>query len=144
MSYPIPSLTADHVCLGVDNMDAMIEWYRRVLGFALEIRWTVTELPGYELAYLTGPGGFRIELIAGGAGPRNASCTNVAELLSIRGANHFSFRVADVDAAIATVQAAGAGLLFPPTDFPGGPARRIAFLKDLEENVIEFVGPLKH
>lgn len=143
MNYPIPSLHADHVCFGVDSMQAVIDWYGRVLGFQVEKRWTVAELPGRELAYLIGPDGFRIELISGGQGPRPPSGDTFANHLGIRGANHLCFRVADVDAAVEAVEAADVAPFFPPTDYPVGAERRIAFFKDIEGNVIEFAGPLK-
>jgi catechol 2,3-dioxygenase-like lactoylglutathione lyase family enzyme len=142
-SAALATMVTDHVCFGVDDMEAMIGWYARVLDFAVEKRWTVAELPGRELAYLVGANGFRIELISGGAGPRGPSGDTFAEHLGVRGANHLCFRVTDVDAVVAAVEAAGATTFFPPTDYPVGAERRIAFLKDIEGNVIEFAGPLK-
>lgn len=142
-THSLSEMIADHICFGVDDIDAMIDWYSRVLGFAVEKRWTVEELPGRELAYLIGANGFRIELISGGTGPRAPSGDSFAEHLSIRGANHLCFRVTDVDAAVASIEASGATAFYPPTDYPVGAERRIAFLKDVEGNVIEFAGPLK-
>ncbi len=142
-SNALATMVADHVCFGVDDIEAVIEWYGRVLGFTVEKRWTVAELPGRELAYLIGANGFRIELIFGGMGPRVQSGESFAEHLGIRGANHLCFRVADVDEAVASIEASGASPFFPPTDYPIGAERRIAFLKDVEGNVIEFAGPLK-
>lgn len=139
----IPGLAADHLCFGVDDMQAMIDWYAKVLGFSVEKRWTVAELPGRELAYLIGADGFRIELISGGDGPRSPSGSDFAEHLSVRGANHLCFRVGDVDEAVAAIEASGVTPFFPPTDYPIGAERRIAFFKDVEGNVIEFAGPLK-
>jgi catechol 2,3-dioxygenase-like lactoylglutathione lyase family enzyme len=140
---PLSSLHADHVCFGVDNMQAVVDWYVRVLGFEVEKRWTVAELPGRELAYLVGANGFRIELISGGEGPRSPSGVSFADHLGIRGANHLSFRVDDVDEAVAAIEAAGVVPFFPATDYPVGAERRIAFFKDVEGHVIEFAGPLK-
>ena len=142
MTYPIPSLAVDHICLGVDDMPAVIDWYARVLGFTIEKRWTVAELPERELACLIGPVGFRIELISGGTGPRAPSGADFAGHLSVRGVNHLCFRVADVDAAMAAVRMAGVQPFFPATDFPEGAERRVAFVKDVEGNVTEFAGPL--
>lgn len=139
----IPGLAADHICYGVDDMQAMIDWYAATLGFTVEKRWTVAELPGRELAYLIGAGGFRIELISGGDGPRSPSGNDFAEHLGVRGANHLCFRVANVDEAVAAIEAVGVTPFFPPTDYPIGAERRIAFFKDVEGNVIEFAGPLK-
>ena len=139
---PLSSLRADHVCFGVDNMQAVIDWYDRVLGFKIEKRWTVAELPGRELAYLIGPDGFRIELISGGQGPRSPSGESFADHLGVRGANHLCFRVDSVDDAVDAIEAAGVTPFFPATDYPVGAERRIAFFKDVEGNVIEFAGPL--
>jgi methylmalonyl-CoA/ethylmalonyl-CoA epimerase len=139
----LSTLRADHVCFGVDDMEGAIAWYGRVLGFQVEKRWTVTELPGRDLAYLIGPDGFRLELVSGGNGPRSPSGESFADHLGVRGANHLCFSVADVDAAVAAIEAEGVSPFFPATDYPVGAERRIAFFKDMEGNVIEFAGPLR-
>jgi catechol 2,3-dioxygenase-like lactoylglutathione lyase family enzyme len=121
----------------------MIEWYASVLGFELEKRWVVVELPGRELAYLIHANGFRLEFISGGSGPRAATGATFEQHLGVRGANHVAFWTEDVDASVARIAAHGVEPFFPPTDFELGAERRVAFFKDPEGNVLEFAGPLK-
>lgn len=138
-----PSLRADHVCFGVDDMSKMIDWYASVLDFRVEKRWTVAELPGRELAYLIDENGFRLEFISGGTGPRAATGSTFEQHLGVRGANHLAFWTEDVDRSIESVEEKGVAPFFPATDFEVGAERRVAFFKDPEGNVLEFAGPLK-
>ena len=135
-------LVADHVCIGVSDLDRAIEWYRRVLGFEVDIRWTVPELPGFRLAYIE-KDDFRIELID--TGEREA--TEPApmafdEFLRLPGFSHLCFRVDDVDAAMDALSAEGVAAQLPPTDFPDV-GRRVAFFRDLDGNFLELAGPMK-
>jgi catechol 2,3-dioxygenase-like lactoylglutathione lyase family enzyme len=134
-------MRADHVMLGVDDMDRMTTWYRDVLGFEVEKAWTVEGLPGIRLAYLTGHG-FRLELIAGGGGPRTPVPASFPEHFTMRGFQHLCFWVDDVDAAVAELERRGVPMFVPATDYPEGAERRVAFVKDPEGNVVELAGPL--
>lgn len=87
--FPVP-MSADHVMLGVDDMNAMIAWYRDKLGFQVERAWTVDGLPGIQLAYIGGHG-FRIELIAGGRGPRTSDPASFDQHFRMRGFQHLCF-----------------------------------------------------
>lgn len=138
----IAQMQADHVELGVDNMDVMIDWYVRVLGFSVEKAWTVDELPGVRLAYLIHPSGWRVEFAAGVSGPRTPKAKDFAEAFQMRGLQHLAFRVTNVDAAVKAAVEQGASVLYPATDFPVGAERRVAFIQDPEGNLIEFAGPL--
>lgn len=94
-SGPAPELgfqgmRVDHMMLGVDDMDRMPGWYQAALGFAVERAWTVEGLPGIRLAYLTGHG-FRLELIAGGNGPRTPVPASFPEHFTMRGFQHLCF-----------------------------------------------------
>lgn len=142
-----PLLTAasarpDHVMLGVDDMEAMMAWYRDKLGYEVEKAWTVDGLPGIRLAYLIGHGGYRMELIAGGRGPRTPNPASFDEHFRMRGYQHACYWVDDVDAVMAELKGRGVEVFFPSTDFPAGAERRVALVKDPEGNVVEFAGPL--
>ena len=141
-SEVIRSMQVDHVEIGVDDMETMIAWYSRVLGFRVEKRWTVDELPGVELAYLLHPSGWRVELASGISGPRTPRAADFGNAFQMRGYQHICFRVSSVDEAMAEMTRLGVPTFFPPTDFPVGAERRIAFVQDPEGNVIEFAGPL--
>ena len=135
-------LLPDHVCIGVADIDAAIAWYERVLGFSVDIRWTVPELPGFRLAYIK-KDDFRIELID--TGEREAEPVQPMafdEFLRIPGFSHLCFRVDDVDVAMDAVLAHGVAAELAPTDFPDV-GRRVAFFRDNNGNFIELAGPMK-
>ncbi|MEM9082099.1 MAG: VOC family protein [Planctomycetota bacterium] len=139
-STPI-TLTPDHICIGVADLDASIAWYERVLGFAVSIKWTVPELPGFRLAYLE-KDGFRIELIDAGDHADHAVETMAFDqFLRTRGYSHVCFRVDDVDASMALIEAQGVVPELPPTDFPDV-GRRVTFFRDIDGNYIELAGPM--
>lgn len=136
------SARPDHLMLGVDDMEAVIAWYRDKLGYEVEKAWTVDGLPGIRLAYLIGHGGYRMELIAGGHGPKTPDPASFDEHFRMRGYQHACYWVDDVDAVMAELKSRGVEAFFPATDFPVGAERRVAFVKDPEGNIIEFAGPL--
>ena len=135
-------LTADHVCIGVADLDATVAWYQRVLGFEVDIRWTVPELPGFRLAYIK-KGDFRIELIdTGEREPATPAPMAFDQFLRVPGFSHLCFRVDDVDLAMEAIEAKGVSAELPPTDFPDV-GRRVAFFRDVEGNFLELAGPMK-
>ncbi len=135
-------LVADHVCIGVSDLDRAIAWYQRVLGFEVDIRWTVPELPGFRLAYVK-KGDFRIELIDTGERElQEPAPMGFDEFLRLPGFSHLCFRVDDVDAAIEAITSEGVPAELPPTDFPDV-GRRVAFFRDLDGNYLELAGPMK-
>lgn len=96
----------DHVGLVVERIDDALETWQQLLGATLERRETLGE-QGVEAAMLrVGEG--RVELIA-----PVRSDTGVARFLASRGAgmHHLALEVADVRAALAELEAAGAKLV---------------------------------
>lgn len=140
---PLATMRVDHVMVGVDDFDGMIRWYVDKLGFLEEKRWTVEGLAGINLAYLIGPGDFRIEFIGGGKGPRTPVPATFPQHFTMRGFQHLCFWVDDVDAAMAELRRRGVPVFVPAEDYPVGAERRVAFIQDPEGNVIEFAGPLR-
>lgn len=138
----LDTIQPDHVCIGVPDIDAAIEWYRDTLGFKIDQQWIVPELPGFRLAYIK-KNGYRIELIDSGEGiSGKAQELAFDEFLRMRGFSHVCFLVENVDMAIAEVESRGVKIDVPPTDFPDV-GRRISFFRDLHGNYIEFAGPMK-
>ena len=136
------NLVTDHVCIGVSDLDRAIDWYQRVLGFEVDIRWTVPELPGFRLAYIK-KADFRIELIdTGERESTKPSPMAFDEFLRLPGFSHLCFRVEDVDAAMAAIAAKSVTAELPPTDFPDV-GRRVAFFRDMDGNFLELAGPMK-
>lgn len=139
---PLDGMQPDHVCIGVQDIEAAIAWYRDILGFEVDHRWSVPELPGFQLAYIQ-KNGYRIELIdSGEEGSGEPEDLSFDEFLRVRGFSHVCFRVENVDDATVEVEARGVKIDMPPTDFPDN-GRRIAFFRDLDGNYIEFAGPMK-
>ena len=138
---PIRLMKPDHMMIGVVDMNDMVEWYTDKLDFVVEKSWTVDGLDGIGLAYLVGQG-FRLEFIEGGSGEPVDDPATFNDHFQRRGFQHLAFDVADLDATVATLERRGVRIFVPPTDYPIGAARRVAFIKDPEGNVIEITGPL--
>lgn len=133
-----PAVSPHHVGLTVGDLDRARDWYVRALGFELQLAF---ELPdGARGAMLRSPAGARVELfevtesVAGlmGADPPTAMRT--------RGFGHVAFELEDLDGGYAAVLAAGAAEVWPPRASPE-PGRRMAFVHDLDGNLIELIGP---
>jgi methylmalonyl-CoA/ethylmalonyl-CoA epimerase len=112
----------DHVGVAVEEIDAALAYYTGVLKLTLVHRETVAE-QGVEAA-LFDVGDGHIELIAP-LGPE----TGVARFLAQRGPglHHIAYRVADIDATLAALTAAGTRLIdeSPRTGIRGS---QVAFL----------------
>ena len=96
----------DHTGIAVVNLDASIAFYRDVLGMPFVHRETIAE-QGVE-AVLLDVGDSHVELIAP-LGPD----TGVARFLEQRGPglHHVAYRVDDIEAALASLSAAGVRLI---------------------------------
>lgn len=135
----LESMVVDHMEIGVDDFDTMMQWYQNVLGFEIEAVWDVSSI-GATLSYLK-KNGFRIELVKGGSGKRAAPPEDFADHFNRKGFQHLCFTVSSVDAAIAEAEAKGARILSrgKTYDLEGTPyGRRVGFIVDPEGNVIEF------
>jgi catechol 2,3-dioxygenase-like lactoylglutathione lyase family enzyme len=132
----------DHACVRVDDFDLAIAWYGEKLGFSVEKRWGIEQLPGVKIAYLRGPNGSCVEIIGGGEGRRYPVGKNFMEQFALRGWNHICFSSDDVDATMADLASRGVAAVLPPFDNLEGAVARIAIVQDLEGNMIEFKGPL--
>ncbi|MEO1775817.1 MAG: VOC family protein [Pseudomonadota bacterium] len=142
---PLAASRFDHLSLNVRAFDAMMAWYRDVLGFEIEVAWRVQALGGKRLAYLR-LGDTRLELVeadADGIGLPEAA--DFLDHFARTGFGHLCFAVADADATMTALTAAGVqGFVRPETyDLDGTPyRRRVGFVKDPEGNVLEFAEPL--
>jgi methylmalonyl-CoA epimerase len=96
----------DHTAIAVASLDDSIPFYRDTLGMPLVHRETITE-QGVEAALLD-VGDSHVELIA----PLGAE-TGVARFLQKHGSglHHVGYRVDDIDAALASLSAAGVRLI---------------------------------
>jgi methylmalonyl-CoA/ethylmalonyl-CoA epimerase len=112
----------DHIGIAVEDIDAALGVYRDLLGMPLVHRETVTD-QGVDAALLD-VGDGHIELVAP-LGPETA----VGKFLAKKGPglHHVAYRVADVEATLSALAAAGARLIDerPRTGIRGS---RVAFV----------------
>ncbi len=140
----LSTLKADHLLIGVSNFEETVTWYKDILGFKEEVRWTVDGLPNLDLAYLTN-GEFRIEIIGDKeSNQNNKQVSDFGEHLSHQGFAHICFQVEDIDLAMKQLKDKGIETFVKAETYPlNHYKRRVAFIKDLNGNVIEFAGPLE-
>ncbi|HEU4655983.1 MAG TPA: VOC family protein [Capillimicrobium sp.] len=128
----------DHASLAVEDLDAALRFYGDAFGYELLFRDEQDE----AIAALTGVPGLRCAL----AQLRNPSDGSVLELVrfsdgSVRAlppAGHIAFRVDDLDAALARVQAHGARPLGTTVTFATG---RAVYVREPSGSVIELYEP---
>ena len=130
----------DHTGIAVANLDESLRFYNDVLGVPLAHRETL-EAQGVEAALLD-VGDGHVELIAP-LGPDSG----VARFIARRGPglHHVAYRVDDIDAALASLSAAGVRLIDerPRTGIRGS---RVAFLHPSSAGGVltEIVEPANH
>jgi catechol 2,3-dioxygenase-like lactoylglutathione lyase family enzyme len=138
----------DHVGVVVDDLEAATAFFVE-LGFQLQGRGQVEgEWAGRiigledvqtELAMLEAPdGGGRLELIKFHSPPSQDG--NAGAPANARGIRHLSFRVDDVDAAVAGVRAHGAELVGEVVRY--GDAFRLCYVRGPEGIIVELAEPL--
>ncbi|MGL5874758.1 MAG: VOC family protein [Xenococcaceae cyanobacterium] len=138
----LDSMRVDHVMLSVPNYEETVQWYCQKLNAIVEKEWTVEQLPDLKLAYLK-VCGFRIEIV-GSSRSRSGmpNSETFGEALRTTGIGHICFWVDDVDAAIAELNQRGVQTFIEAADYPNVGVR-IAFIKDNNGNIIEFMGSIE-
>jgi catechol 2,3-dioxygenase-like lactoylglutathione lyase family enzyme len=126
-----------HVGLTVRDLDASSAWYGDALGFAVAMAF---ELPGARAAMLESAAGARIELFEVEGSAPGLSGADPPTALRRRGFGHVALQVSDLDAAFASAVRAGGAAVWDPRPSPE-PGRRMAFVHDLEGNLVELIGP---
>jgi catechol 2,3-dioxygenase-like lactoylglutathione lyase family enzyme len=141
----------DHVNLVVDDMPAMVGFYRDVLGLRLTKQATISgawigAVTGLaqveaEVAFLEPPSGPAIELIRyrtpPGVRPAGQGVANN------QGFRHLAFRVEDIDSLVAKMEAAGVRFLSPVEQVPATQVdyadlrKRLVYCRDPEGNLLE-------
>lgn len=129
--------TFDHVGLSVADLDAMIAWYGKAFGLAVEFEF---ELPNAIMrgAMLHSPDGYRVELLHRADSVLGLQAGNPLEAAATRGYGHVAFDVPDVDAAYDALIALGAADRMSPRPSPE-PGVRMAYVADPEGNLIELL-----
>ena len=124
----------DHFGVSVPNLEAAIDWYCRILGFAEERRIDIQAIPA-KIAILRN-GNLRIELFEadGARQPGEERSEPNADLLTF-GNKHVSFAVADVTALAFELSQRGADIVWMKRFSFGSNM----FIRDNAGNLIEFV-----
>ncbi|HET7119882.1 MAG TPA: VOC family protein [Solirubrobacterales bacterium] len=140
-----------HFSVTVSDLDRSIAWYEEALGLAVVARQRnenayTRAIVGFEDAVLEiaflelpGPAPVRLELIEY-VRPRGEA---VALPTNLPGVAHIAFRVADIDAALTRVAAAGGSPVNPPVEIDRGVNRgmRACYLRDPDGFTIELMQP---
>lgn len=134
-----------HVGIVVEDMEAMLGFYRDLLGMTVAVDFseqgefidTVIGMRGIDLRMvkLTAEDGGMIELLQYRSLP---DVGNGTEKLYQRGLTHIAFTVDSVDAIYNDWRSRNVPFLSPPTRSPDGKAR-LAFCRDPEGNFLEIV-----
>jgi len=126
--------TFHHGGVSVPSLDAAIDWYGQVLGFAVEKRFYIEAARAQ--AAMVKKGALRFELFeVEGAAPLPEDRRSPPADLRTHGNKHLAFRVDDLDAFLAEMAAKGADIAFVVREAFG----RGCFLRDCAGNLIEFV-----
>jgi catechol 2,3-dioxygenase-like lactoylglutathione lyase family enzyme len=137
--------STDHASLAVDDLDAGLRFYQRAFGYELLFRDSQTDM----IAAITGVPGLRcalaqlrhprdggvLELVAFDGVPAGAE--DAAPLRT--GHGHVAFRVADLDAALASAEALGARPLGETVTFETG---RAVYVREPAGSVFELYEPV--
>ena len=124
-----------HVGVSVPDLEASVDWYRRVLGFVPVRRLRIKSIPA-DVAILK-HGAMHIELFqAAGAKPLPAERREPDSDVRTHGNKHIAFAIADVEPFAAELRRRGADVVWVK-HFEHGGAN--IFIRDNAGNLIEFL-----
>ena len=126
--------TFHHGGVSVPSLDEAVDWYGRVLGFAVEKRFYIEAARSRTAMVRKGPLRFEIFEVEGAAALPDDRRSVPRDLLT-HGNKHVAFRVDDLDAFLTEMEGQGADIAFVVReDFGKG-----CFIRDCAGNLIEFV-----
>ncbi len=127
-----------HAGVSVPDLDASIEWYRDVLGFEVEKRFTIPTIPAEVAMLKSGP--LHIELFhVPGAKPLPEDRRTPDTDVHTHGNKHVSFAVEDVRPFAEELRRRGADIVWVREMAHGSNI----FIRDNSGNLIEFVQETK-
>jgi len=119
-----------HAALSVANLTETIRWYEDKLGFVEEFRYEFPPALHTKVAFLR-LGDLRLELFeVTEAAAMPASRADVSQDLHVRGMKHVGWRVDDLTAARAELEAKGVAFVTPTGEVPHSGGAHYAFLHD--------------
>ncbi|MCA8889996.1 MAG: VOC family protein [Parvularculaceae bacterium] len=124
-----------HGGVSVEDLEAAIDWYDRVLGFKLARRFKIASIPAEVAVLRNGP--LHFELFQPEApAPASAERHVPDEDVKTCGNKHVAFACRDVAGLSEVISQRGGEVLWVK-DF--GDGRVNSFIRDMEGNLIEFV-----
>jgi catechol 2,3-dioxygenase-like lactoylglutathione lyase family enzyme len=132
------NLLHHHVGLSVADLDRARQWYADVLGLTEGFAFELARF-GVRGCFMEGHG-TRIELLERAGSGGGIGGQPPPDALLTRGYGHVAFAAADLDAAYAGLLARGATPVWDPRPSPE-PGVRMAFVADLDGNLVELVEP---
>jgi catechol 2,3-dioxygenase-like lactoylglutathione lyase family enzyme len=131
------AVRAHHVGVTVSDLDRAREWYQRALGLELQLAF---DLPGGARgAMLRSPDGARVELFEVRGSVDGLAGADPPSAMRTRGFGHVAFELEDLDAGYDAIVKSGGAEVWSPRPSPE-PGRRMAFVHDLDGNLIELIG----
>ena len=131
------AVRAHHVGLTVTDLDRAREWYERALGLQLQLAF---DLPGGARgAMLRSADGARVELFEVPGSVDGLAGADPPSAMRTRGFGHVAFELENLDAGYDAIVATGGTEVWSPRPSPE-PGRRMAFVHDLDGNLIELIG----
>jgi lactoylglutathione lyase len=126
-----------HVGLTVVDIDRAQRWYEDALGLEPALAF---DLPGGVRGVMLRNGaGTGVELFEVPGAAAGVAHADPPAAMRTTGFGHVAFEVDDLDAAYAAIVAAGGTGVWEPRQSPE-PGRRMAFVHDLDGNLIELIG----
>lgn len=134
MAENIANLAFHHAAISVPDLEQAIDWYGRVLGFAVEHRFSIAAANA-EAAMLQRDG-LRVEIfeVAGAAALPEDRRSPHTDLLT-HGHKHVAFQVPDSDRILESFQRSGIDVALVVREAFG----TACFIRDCAGNLIEFV-----
>lgn len=126
--------TFHHGGVSVPSLDEAIDWYGRVLGFAVEKTFYIEAARSRTAMVCKGPLRFEIFEVEGAA-PLPEDRRSPPRDLKTHGNKHLAFRVEDLEAFLAEMEEKQADIAFVVREAFG----KGCFIRDCAGNLIEFV-----
>lgn len=123
-----------HGGVSVPSLEAAIDWYGKVLGFAVEKRFHIAPAQAQAAMLRKGPLRFELFEVEGAAALPDARRHPPSDLQT-HGNKHVAFRVEDLEDFLTEMEDKGADIAFVVREAFG----KGCFLRDCAGNLIEFV-----